>query len=253
MTTMHQLSKIIAKLMVTITMAGCGAIAQQAPIRCLPLFPEGALIAPDKRWPDHQIDVCWDNLQETTVSDRLLVQETIRSQITARYPVTLRGWGPCTADRNAASAIHIRVADSTPHTMAIGNDLAGVPGGMLLNVTFKKWSPNCSLNETSRQNCIRSIAVHEFLHGLGVEHEHERADTPAACAARTEQHGDGLSGPIAIGTWDSHSATNYCNRSWNNGGVLSAGDVNALQALYPEAAAAHQQHSDQVDAGMCQK
>ena len=256
MTTMQQLSKITAKLIVTITIAACGGLAQPAPVRCLPSSPQGALVAPDKRWPDHHVDVCWEDLKETTVSDRLLVQETIRSQITDRYPIALRGWGPCATDGNAASALHIRVADTIPRTMAVGSDLSGQRGGMLLNFTFKKWSPTCSLNETSRQNCIRSIAVHEFLHGLGVEHEHERTDTPAACTARTEQNANGLSGPIAIGTWDSHSVMNYCNATWNNGGILSAGDLSALHHLYPEAAAHHQEpaaHSDHADAGSCQK
>lgn len=232
----------IAKILITTLLVACGTPSPDLPM-CGHPESEGALIAPDKRWPDHHVVVCWENPTDGDGPDRALVEQTIDREITQRFPVQLLGWKSCAATSDPRP-LRIRIADETPRTEGLGRDLAGLPHGMVLNLTFASWSPNCGVNPSTRINCIRSTAVHEFLHALGVEHEHERDDTPAVCAARVEKETgmSQLASSIPVGDWDRESATNYCNPVWNNGGRLSPGDVSALQRLYPDAAVAHSNH-----------
>jgi len=100
---------------------------------------------------------------------------------------------------------------------------------MWLNFSFTTWSPSC---RATRENCIRSIAVHEFGHALGFAHEQNRADTLADCnEAGARDQLPGFRG-VPIGTWDRRSVMNYCNPIWNGAGRLSDGDVAGVRAVY---------------------
>jgi hypothetical protein len=96
--------------------------------------------------------------------------------------------------------------------------------GIVLNFTFQNWSTDC---QSTKESCIRAIAVHEFGHALGFAHEQNRPDTPSWCNDVEGQNGDTL-----VGSWDLDSVMNYCNPNWNGNGHLSMRDIAGLQKFY---------------------
>src|SRR5262245_30248012 len=114
---------------------------------------------------ERAIFVCWEN--PTLANEE--AQGWVRDQITKTWQrhtaLEFRGWQQC-AERNAGIRIVFR--DEGPHVMAFGRHLSppdkgGIKNGMVLNDTFKNWSPAC---QEMRESCFRSIAVHEFGHAL---------------------------------------------------------------------------------------
>jgi hypothetical protein len=206
-------------------------------------------------WRITEIPVCWEAEAMNTVSesDRQLVRaaiadswETALSDTSAVPPsdyVHFTGWDACDSDPvAAANGIHITTFTGDPHTVAIGNQLAGVPDGMQLNFTFQSWSPSClDVDPTNpadtdqvRKHCVYAIAVHEFGHALGLVHEQNRPDTPTTC---TESKQTSPNGDFTIGLWDQQSVMNYCNPNWNNSGILSPTDAGGIRTMYYPAAA----------------
>ncbi|WNG52423.1 peptidase M12A astacin [Archangium minus] len=134
-------------------------------------------------------------------------------------------WGPCTS---TSRGIRIRIADTGPHVKQLGSRLDGYVNGMELNFTFANWSPSC---QSTREFCIRAIAVHEFGHALGFAHEQNRPDRPSTCSEPAQ----GPNGNLMIGAWDLQSVMNYCNPNWNGNGQLSATDIAGVIQLYGDA------------------
>jgi hypothetical protein len=123
----------------------------------------------------------------------------------------------------ACNTVFVMIEDSGPHTAWLGTGGANY-NTVYLNFTFNNWSQGC---QSSRESCIRSIAVHEFGHVLSFSHEQNRNDTPSWC-----NDVQGPNGDLKYGAWDLSSVMNYCNPTWNNGGVLSATDIQGVQYVY---------------------
>ena len=173
-----------------------------------------------RKWPRLTIPVCWESSGYAT--EKGWVKSAAERTWPAVSGIAFSGWGSCTA---SSSGIRIQIADENPHTKGIGTDINGLINGMVLNFTFNLWSPSCQNN---RQDCIEDIAVHEFGHAVGFDHEQNRHDTPSWC----NQAPHGGYGDWKMAAWDTTSVMNYCNPEWNGDGFLSALDKQAVGELY---------------------
>jgi Astacin (Peptidase family M12A) len=90
---------------------------------------------------------------------------------------------------------------------------------------------------TRNDQCVRTVAVHEFLHAVGFLHEHLRleartlqSDCPQAVNPPRDFNGYK---PLPVGAYDRDSIMNYCNNIYRGEPALSAGDLAALRLWYP--------------------
>ncbi len=173
-----------------------------------------------KIWKPGTARVCWTNPAAWNNTHREWVRDAVSKSWSHHGNITFTGWGTCTALDNE---IRIQIDESNPRSQ-LGTNSKLVTPSMFLNFTFNTWSPTC---KDTLEQCIRTIAVHEFGHAIGFNHEQNRPDTPAWCQEQSGSNGD-----TVIGPWDENSVMNYCNDSWNNGGVLSAGDIAAVKQVY---------------------
>jgi len=88
-------------------------------------------------WHTLTIPVCWDNPSSGNTSERGWVQSKVAATWAAVSDARFTGWGTCAATQ---TGIHIRINDEGPHTIALGRDLDGAAGGMVLNFTFNNWT-----------------------------------------------------------------------------------------------------------------
>jgi hypothetical protein len=188
-----------------------------------PHISQYAYILSQAVWRDTQtIYVCWENPSDQSLADINLVRRAVTETWQAASKLDFTGWQQC-ATQNAG--IRIRIDDSGPHTKGLGKQINGVPDGMVLNFTFRKWSPDC---QKTHEYCVYAIAVHEFGHAVGFAHEQNRPDATLQCHSLAQ----GGNGDVLLTPFDPSSAMNYCNRHWNNDGKLSDLDKKAAQELY---------------------
>ncbi len=170
-------------------------------------------------WGLRAISVCWEDPGFAT--EKAWVRQAVATTWEAASAMRFIGWRDgC----DSSQKIRIRIADDRPKVTALGSRLANAGEHMLLNFRFARWGRGCAQVE-HREQCIRSIAIHEFGHALGFAHEHNRVD--GFC----EQDRQGSEGDQIVGVWDLSSVMNYCTEIWQPV-TLSATDIEGVQTFY---------------------
>ncbi|MFS8977248.1 M12 family metallopeptidase [Cupriavidus necator] len=183
--------------------------------------PYGATLA-TARWGANTIYVCWENPDPAFSEAMSWVREAVRSSWEKYSKLKFPGWEKCAS---LSTGIRIQIIDEGPRTETIGHYLDGMKNGMKLNFTFSKWGDSC---KQTLEYCVKAIAVHEFGHAIGFTHEQNRPDAPGECRLLSQ-----ATDPDKLLTpYDPNSVMNYCNKKYNNGGILSSLDIQAVQTLY---------------------
>jgi len=200
-----------------------------------------------------EIEVCWINPADDPADrkGRELSQTAIEKTWNTSGVVRFIGRGPVWTKcvDGDLGGLRINIADEWPWAK-IGVEAGTLDVGMILNFSFKEWGAPCADITYRREDCIYSLAVHEFGHTLGFRHEHVRLfmdggaidNIPTAqlaafkksCvdASATTPEDRPLPQNAITTVYDARSVMNYCFNIYNQKIMVTRDDLAGLQTAY---------------------
>jgi hypothetical protein len=184
-----------------------------------------------KLWTENGlvVPVCfrWTNATGGAYAmERQWIREAVEGTWGQATPLQFAGWATC-PETGQERHVRVRIERDTLHPCTSQSPIgAGGHSSLGMN-TFNSPAEGDSMlivwNCAAARDHIQALAVHEFGHALGFNHEHNRLDRASSCTKPFE-YGQGWK----VGPYDNDSVMTqwYCNS--HIGGYLSWGDqVNA--------------------------
>lgn len=178
------------------------------------------------------ISVCWRNATAGNSRGRSLTQIAVGSTWEYHGIAQFIGWNDCEPD---SKGIKIKIDDVRPGSLIGIQSEASFGDSMILNFTFND-SEMAGCKQTA-DNCILSIAIHEFGHALGYLHEQDSPELPLWCRKKLDpndiQVADAALKAKMLTDWDEFSVMDYCFDIYKTRLQLSDCDIAGYHKLYP--------------------
>ncbi len=174
-------------------------------------------------WANPSIPVCWENPGPGNRAARTWIEAAIENSWDHESAIDFTGWGTCA---NGDPGIHIRLHDAAAivghvvgRTHGVGSQLNARTNGMEIALG--------PVNDRFPREEVEWLAMHEFGHGLGFSHEHNRIDRAETCVDIPQAR----DGAWHVTPYDEFSVMNYCGL-WERPRRLSDHDIQAVRRIY---------------------